>query len=200
MENENVINALLEEYKTLRDESLQAINNQLSVLKMGTGAIGLLIAAGFSLWESEIKLAVLIFITFLPLVSYLSLIIWIGEFERMIRVSRFLAGLEKRISNAVGKDNLLSWESRLWTKNDKSKTPQMTINYLSIISMFYLVSGVSIYIGFIKVFEMKEHEDYSQLFIICLSFSVLVSVLVLGHLAILGFRIMKSRKVTTDLI
>jgi hypothetical protein len=170
---------MLEEYKTLRDESLQAINNQLSVLKMGTGAIGLLLAAGFSLPENEGKLAALIFITFLPLVSYLSLIIWIGEFERMIRVSRFIASIEKKISDALGGENILSWESRLWIKNVNSKTPQMTVNYLSIIGLFYLISGISIYIGFDKIPKLGRKEDYSNLFIICVSFSVLASILVL---------------------
>lgn len=90
----------LEEYKTLRNESLQSMVTQQSVLRFGIAALAILIATSFNIWE-EPHLPETILFTIIPLMSYLILLIWFGELARMVRASRYLINVEKKINNEL---------------------------------------------------------------------------------------------------
>lgn len=137
----------LEEYKTLRLESIEALKGQHSTLRVGTAAVGVVLASGFNLWDKTL-LPDLIFLLFNPALCYIVLAVWIGEVARMMRAGSFLAGLEKKISAAFpDKPDVLSWENWLRSSSEENKTPQIKWNYLSIIALFFATALASIAIG-----------------------------------------------------
>lgn len=147
------LSVVIEEYKTLRNESLASMQTQQSILRFGTAAIAVLIAAAFNLWEkSPLPEAVLLFV--IPFMSYLILAIWMGEIARMMRAGIFLVELEKKINKEFAdKPKALTWEKWLRETQHDGKTPQLRWNYYAIISLFLLIALGSIGIGNFKIWK-----------------------------------------------
>jgi hypothetical protein len=143
----------IEEYKTLRTESLESMKGQQSTLRAGTATVGVVIATGFNLWDKPI-LPGLIFLLFIPFICYLALVIWIGEVARMMRAGYYLTKIEQKINSIYPEvENVLLWENWLRTKDAKSRTPQMKLNYLAIIALFFATALASIIIGNFKIWD-----------------------------------------------
>ena len=145
------IQIALEEYKSLRNESLEAVRTQQTTVKLGIVIIGCIMVTGFNLWDKSL-LSDIIFFIFIPLLCYITIVIWIGEVERMMRTCYFLTTLEKKISRAYpNTPNLLNYES--WLRNHKSKSelPQLTRNYIAVIVLFFLMTIASIITGNFKL-------------------------------------------------
>ena len=93
------IQIALEEYKTLRQESLDAIKAQHATLSFGTGTISVIFISGFGLWNNAYYLLPrIIFLVFVPAICYIALVVWIGELARMMRVGQFLMILEMNLN------------------------------------------------------------------------------------------------------
>jgi hypothetical protein len=149
------ITVVLEEYKTLRTESLESMKNQQSALRAGTAAAGILIGSGFNLWNKAL-LPEFIFLAFAPVICYLALIIWMGEVVRMMRAGKFLSELEIKISAEYPeKKDTLSWEKWLRIKSQSGETPQMKFNYQAIIALFFVTALGSIGIGIYKIWNLS---------------------------------------------
>lgn len=90
------LSTILEEYKSLRDESKQININMFLSFQIGTLFIGVTLSAAFNQWE---KLAVsgVILIVILPLASLMFMHIWLGEAVRLKRVGDYLAFVEQKI-------------------------------------------------------------------------------------------------------
>lgn len=138
---------LLEEYKTLRTESLESMKGQQSTLRVGAATVGVVIAAGFNVWDKPL-LPDLVFLLFTPFICYLSLVIWIGEVARMMRAGYYLSKIEQKVNSCFqNEENIIFWENWLRAKDTKGKTPQMKLNYLAIIALFFSTAFASIIIG-----------------------------------------------------
>ena len=111
---------MMEEYKTLRSESLMSMQTQQSILRFGTASIGVVLAIGFQFWENA-KIFSIIFLVFLPLLSYLILFIWMGEVARMMRAGIYIHELEKKVNSEIKviKNKALEWEN--WLRQSSSK-------------------------------------------------------------------------------
>ncbi len=150
------IEIAIEEYKTLRAESIEAIKTQQTTLKFGTAIAGAVILSGFNLWNKTL-LPDLIFLIFIPILCYLVLVIWIGEVARMMRAGYYLTLVEKKISNAYADiDNLLFYENWLRDKKNNSKTAQLKWNYIAVIALFSFTSISAIIVGNIRIFNKIE--------------------------------------------
>lgn len=161
----NWLSVVIEEYKTLRSESLASMKAQQSILRFGTAAIAVVIATGFNLWEKS-PLPEIIFLLFIPAISYLVLTIWMGEAARMTRAGMFLMKLEEKINKEFGdKPKALTWENWLRKTQPDGKTPQLLWYYYTIISLFLLTALASIGIGGFKVWNK-----------ICLSWIIFIAV------------------------
>jgi hypothetical protein len=79
------LSVMIEEYKTLRDESKQASINMFAALQLGAGFVGLTIAAGFTQWgrSTDITEVMIVFMILVPLLCALSTFIWLGEAVRL---------------------------------------------------------------------------------------------------------------------
>ncbi len=150
------ISVAIEEYKTLRQESLESMKGQQSTVRMGMATVGVVIAAGFNVWDKT-PLSDLVFLAFNPIICYLTLIIWIGEVTRMMRVGNYLSLIEKKLNGYFKEeDPIIYWENWLRTKNAKDQTPQLKDNYKAIISLFLGTAISSTAIGFYRIWDKVQ--------------------------------------------
>lgn len=159
----NWVDIALEEYKTLRTESLDALKSQQSTLRFGTAMAGAVVLSGFNLWEKTF-LPDIIFLIFIPLICYVVLVIWLGDVARMMRAGYFLTQIEKKISKEYPEvPDLLSFENWLRLKRDNSKTNQVPWKNIFVALLFVLIAISSIVVGNFKIIDKINVKQ--QLFI-----------------------------------
>jgi hypothetical protein len=112
------LDTLLAEYNSLRQESLNTINNRVQVLLLGLAAVGAL--AGGAMTSEGIaqrpELVTVVFSAAIPLLSSFVFLSWLSEAVRSHRAGYFLASwLEPRINALFGR-LVLSFEASLWTR------------------------------------------------------------------------------------
>lgn len=107
---ETLINVLLEEYKTLRDESHQNMGERLTLLSFPTAAVAIAIAAHGAAWSIVLMVVLL--------AVYAG--VWYRTWRGLDRRAQHLSRLEQRINElALGapavksEGGLLTWETRL---------------------------------------------------------------------------------------
>lgn len=172
------LSVVIEEYKTLREESLASMQMQQSILRFGAATMGIVIAAGFNVWDEQ-PLSEIIFLFFVPLIVYLILIIWAGEVARMFRAGRFLTELERKINNEFSdKPDALTWENWLLKVQDDGKTPHQKLHphYVAIFLLFAFSAMASIIIGNFKIWKSIALSHIIALNFVEASFLILVSI------------------------
>lgn len=130
--------ALLKEYDTLRQESLDSINNRSQIVSFGLAAVGVFAAAVFASERAAANAALvrLVFGIGVPAISLLILYIWLGEVERMMRAGEFMVALEQRINRELDPASpTLAWEGHL-----RSAGAQMKYPYLAVLVLFFGIS------------------------------------------------------------
>jgi hypothetical protein len=147
------VDIALEEYKTLRTESLEALNGQQSTLKFGTTIAGAIVLSGFNLWDKTF-LPDIIFLVFIPLICYIILVIWLGDVARMMRAGYFITLIENKISKAYPEvPDVLSFENWLRLKHSKSKTNQIPWKHIFVAVLFVMIAISSIVVGNLKIYD-----------------------------------------------
>ena len=141
----NSVEILLEEYKTLRQESLTAMNNRNRVLSFGLAAIGAIVTGGVYAYKVDDNSLIsnLTLIIVIPAITSFILLIWLGEYERMQRAGKFLARLEGRI-NKEAREILLTWETQLREDQSHMKYP-----YYATVLLLIGISGISLVCGLV---------------------------------------------------
>jgi len=137
--------AALEEYKSLRMESL--------------AGIGALLTAGISFIDKNDNpvLEEAIFCFFIPLVVFFIVMTWAGEVARMYRAGKFLVDREPIInqhaagmgSRASACEPALSWENWLSRMGDNNETPhqKLYLQHYSILGTFLFIALLSVTMG-----------------------------------------------------
>ncbi|RCV63002.1 hypothetical protein C5S53_15925 [Methanophagales archaeon] len=143
----------LEEYRALRAEIIQSMDDGNKILAFGLAAIAFIIGAGFQ--QEDALLGLLIFSFTLPIISVFVLSMWFAAQERLARASHYLSGLEVRIKSVCSDIDSVSWEAWLRTKKrNKPKGIWHTWHFWSTeragIGLFGFIIVSSILIGFIK--------------------------------------------------
>jgi len=179
-----LIKVKLEEYRTLRTESLQSMRNRNEILSFGTASVGIIFWAGTNLYASGKSIfSFYILLLLIPALCILLTYLWLGETERMSRVSVYLMRLEKQInklikssqkgthkndilpSNIQHSFNGLYWENYLRTKPKKIKprklkrTHQMRYPYIAVLIIFYgiAVGSIIFSLSFIQIHEFWNY-------------------------------------------
>ncbi len=87
----------LEEYRTVREEELGAVQAHVTTLRYGI--TGCALAVGVAIQQHQDRyLGWMIALALVPLLVLFSAVIWMGEYERMARASHYVAMLEARIN------------------------------------------------------------------------------------------------------
>jgi hypothetical protein len=110
------LDAMLAEYNSLRQESLSAIANRITVANFAFGAAALVIAALFtreSIGVVEGAVALLL----VPQIAKSGLLIWLGEYNRSQRAGKAVSVIETKINAHTGAvtpgKEAMVWEGRL---------------------------------------------------------------------------------------
>lgn len=90
------LSILAEEYKSLRDEVKQASINMFAALRWGAAVLGVVIAAGFTQWNKQHAVVLLIFYIVIPLLSAMAMFLWLGEAARFKRVGDYICFIEQK--------------------------------------------------------------------------------------------------------
>lgn len=104
----------LEEYKSLRVESLEAIGRLQQIAQYGLATTGVAISAAVVASETDAVLAALVLMVLVPLLVLFGAAMMAMEAQRVGRAGRHLAALETRINAYLpGDSDALRWESEL---------------------------------------------------------------------------------------
>jgi len=115
---------LMEEYKTLRDESKQASINMFTAFRWAGAVVGAVFGAGFLAWYHKLHFVVLIiFFVLVPALSAFSAFLWLGEAIRHKRVGDYICFIEQKAalfleSFAITKEFRETW-NKLQCKMEK---------------------------------------------------------------------------------
>ena len=98
---QSVLSTILEEYKTLRAESLQISSLMITILQMGVAVAGVLFGSAIVAWSNEkpeVKIAAFyVLYLIIPLFVYFVGVLWAGEAFRFKRVGDFISVVEIKI-------------------------------------------------------------------------------------------------------
>ncbi|MFC7310716.1 hypothetical protein ACFQVC_41700 [Streptomyces monticola] len=130
-----VLAALLAEYNSLRQESLQAISNRIQIMNFAFTSLAVVVAA---MLTSDLSRGVLIpaCLVFVPAAAKASLLIWLGEYHRSQRAGKGVAVVEQRINTLLGDRDHIGWESGLLSSNTHMGYPYIAT------AAFILSTGV----------------------------------------------------------
>jgi len=140
---------ILEEWKSLRDESIRSMTHRNTIISFGIGALGALFFTGANFYNNSSFISKLlsfgIFYYLIPFLSVMTVVLWLGEAERMSRAGARMKSLEEKINTAYG-DEVLGWETYLRKQRTKegeyfirrliSNTLQMWYPYIAVILSF----------------------------------------------------------------
>jgi Zn-dependent protease with chaperone function len=147
--NARWLDTALQEYRSIREESLAALQSHLTTLRYGLAGVVVLI--GFALRYDKSYIGWLLALIIVPIVVLFVAIMWMGEYARMARAGYFLALFEDRINKPflrAKEDPPLEWEHWLREKGpDRSRQASSRHRYLFIFLIFVAMEGVTIAIG-----------------------------------------------------
>jgi hypothetical protein len=146
--------AAVEEYKSLRTESLDSMK---VLLSYGVSSVVLILTAGLSIIDKDTLSTVDagIFLLLIPTTIFFIVVIWAGEVARMYRAGAFLMKHELIVSEYVGTVSrpALSWENWLSQNGVNNEAPhkKLYMQHYSVLAMFLFLYIVSITIGNYKL-------------------------------------------------
>ena len=106
----------ISEYESLRQESMNSINNRVQIMVFGMAAIGALVGGSLTI-DDPAKSPYLIYSIFsiaIPLICIYIFFVWASEAMRSHRVGYFIASeVEPGINKILGR-SVMTWEISLW--------------------------------------------------------------------------------------
>lgn len=125
MDRETLVEVLMEEYRTLRQESLDTLGHRLTVVSFTFAALSVVVAGMLTAPELPPWVIGAVGVVFVPQAAKAGLFIWLGEYQRSQRAGRHLAELERRINDLLDVDGAtgLCWESALTSRGGHMSTP-----------------------------------------------------------------------------
>jgi hypothetical protein len=107
----------IEEYRSLRQESLDALDRQQTVAQYGLAAVGVVLGIGLLAEQNgRTTLAAVVLMILVPLLALFGAHMLAAEAQRVARAGWYLRGLEARINRRLPPDlEPLAWETMLAT-------------------------------------------------------------------------------------
>jgi hypothetical protein len=109
------VGPVIEEYRSLRQESLEALARQQTIAQYGLATAGVALGIGFVAEENgRTALAVIALMVLVPLLALFGAQMLATEAQRAARAGWYLRGLEQRINSRLPADvEPLGWETHL---------------------------------------------------------------------------------------
>jgi Zn-dependent protease with chaperone function len=172
----------LEEYRTVRQEELAAMQGHVSTLRYGV--TGCVVLVGFAAQQGKDRyLGWIIALTLVPLVVLFSAVIWMGEYERMARVGHYMAIVEERINKRLEHIGWPPFEWESWLRSGalaQSRIIGGLHRYFAIIAVFVGFLVVSAGMGLHFYWHRHSHDASREWLIpllVAANFGILVTLL-----------------------
>ncbi|HEY0017275.1 MAG TPA: hypothetical protein VGC13_13275 [Longimicrobium sp.] len=111
------VSLVLEEYKSLRDESKQATINMWTAMQWTSVIFAALFGVGLNQWSSEGPTALLVFGLLVPCFSLVTMLFWLGEAVRLKRTGDYIYLLERKLALIFREaERIPDALTRLWPK------------------------------------------------------------------------------------
>jgi Zn-dependent protease with chaperone function len=169
----------LEEYRTVREEELIAVQGQISTLRYGVA--GCVVLIGFAAQQhGDRYLGWAVSLALVPLVVLFSAVIWMGEYERGARAGSYISELEARINAMLGRlgaSRPLRWEG--WLReggNAPSRLVGGHHRYLAIACVFIGFQIAAVTMG-LHFYWHKHSDDPNRHWLIPLAVIVNLTIL-----------------------
>lgn len=148
---EAVVETLLVEYGSLREESLAALEHRMTATNFTFAALAVLIGAVISSGLGAL-VAGTVLVLVVPQLAKAGLLIWLGEYARSQRAGRHVAAIETRVNDLLGSE-VLTWEGGL-----KSANVHMTYPYWAVASLLLGTGYVASFVGLVLLGEATMDE------------------------------------------
>ncbi len=135
------LKALLEEYSSLRKESVATIGYRVQILAFTFASLAVVIA-GLLTRNLPDLLAGVLSLVVVPQIAKASLLMWLGEYHRSVRAGKYLRKIEEKINSIIG-SGTLGWETDL--ANSKGHISYSYVVVL-ILGISYVASALGIYL------------------------------------------------------
>jgi hypothetical protein len=146
MPDQQWLGAALEEYKSLRTESLTAMANQQATLRFGTTALGVTLGLAVN---AQAEARFWAFSLLVPIFALVFYALYAIEFGRMVRVGRYIDAVETKINLMFSNlPSPLGWEKWLDTPGPRSKKPRLPY-YLAVPIMFFAATTFSTVMAYV---------------------------------------------------
>jgi Zn-dependent protease with chaperone function len=155
------VDLAIEEYRTVRAEELVALQSHLAILRYGITGCAVLVGVAVQQHKDR-YLGWIIAIAIVPMVVLFSVVIWMGEYERMARAGHYLARLEARLNQRFSHVDwpALRWESWLHAgAAAQSRVAGGLHRYFTIFGIFVGFQVVSVGIGLHFYWHQHSHDD-----------------------------------------
>src|SRR4051794_36787633 len=138
------LQALLTEYESLRQESLTAITNRISVMNFTFAALSVIVGTLLARQVPDL-LGAGVAILVVPQCAKAGLLIWLGEYRRTIRASQWAAVVEEKVNAATRAPDTMEWERNLKRENRHMTYPYVAV-VLLLIGVSYLATILGLYL------------------------------------------------------
>jgi hypothetical protein len=173
MPDQQWLGAALEEYKSLRTESLTAMTNQQATLRFGTTALGVTLGLAVN---AQAEARFWAFSVLVPIFALVFFSLYAIEFGRMVRVGRYIDAVETKI-NSIFSDSPspspLGWEKWLDTSGPRSKKPRLPY-YLAVPIMFFTATTFSTIMAYVFRKDGPFNPQWNTLMLISIWFLIVV--------------------------
>jgi hypothetical protein len=111
------IDFAMEEYRALRTEIIQSMNDGNQIMGFGLAAIG--VVQGAVLTFRDTAFAFYALVLWLPALTSIVMSYWFAAQERIAKASHYLSGTEQRVKRHLGTPDAVSWEA--WLRMQKTR-------------------------------------------------------------------------------
>jgi hypothetical protein len=111
------IDFAMEEYRALRAEIIQSMNDGNQIMGFGLAAIG--VVQGSALTFKDTPFAFYALVLWLPALTSIVMSYWFAAQERIAKASHYLSGAEQRIKQELQISDSVSWEA--WLRMQKTR-------------------------------------------------------------------------------
>jgi len=134
---------LLEEYSSLRKECVAAIGYRVQVLAFTFASLSVVVA-GLLTRNLPDLLSGILSLFVLPQIAKAALLMWLGEYNRSVRASRYLRKIEDKVNHII-ELKTMGWETELAASKGHMSYAYVAV-VLLILGIGYVASALGIFL------------------------------------------------------
>jgi hypothetical protein len=191
MPDQQWLGVAIEEYKSLRTESLTAMANQQATLRFGITALGIILGLAVN---AKAEARFWAFSLLVPLFALVFYALYAIEIGRMVRVGRYIDAVETNINSEFSNlSSPLGWEKWLDTPTPDLRKRRPRLPYYSAVPIMF---GAAITFSSVMAYVFRKDGPFYPQWNILMIF--LIWLLALVIIFMISFKLMNSRKYYND--